>query len=168
MMLEKVLTKKYVPLLVSISFPAVVILYTFFRVYLPVFFYHPHYNFLYIYGADYTYGYYSVLNNKVIQNTEKLKNADDGNTHLFIYNVKENKSYPLTYKDVQKYTVLKNTVSPDGYQVISGDNAVTLPLLSSKIDYRSKYLKNGNVMKKLNFENASSSYYDFSFLGWIK
>ncbi len=168
--------KKNNILLLGIAIPILMTLFVAGSIYIPSGFVQPKFNFLYVMGNNYNYynyyngQIYSVENNTLIKNKVKLiKNKPDSpmvpEAKLFVYDVIKNESSSISFEEAKKLKLNTNVVSPDGFEVISGNDSggVLQIFFYSGSDYNRRYLKGHYVSKKLN----GSFGYDFLFLGWI-
>lgn len=88
---------------------------------------------------------------------------------LYIYDATKNLSQEISFEEAQKLNLDANIKSPDGFEVVHGNQNNGFLFFSSDNNYNTVYLTGHNVSKKLNLQLNGSSYYDnFRFLGWIK
>lgn len=144
-------------------------------IYLPAFFVHPQYNFIYetysngYYGQDYT-----VQNQTIIKNPSYNQNApyppplQYSGSSLYMYNVSTNLNTQISFQQAQQYVVDSSMISPDGFKIENGTNGGGLFLFGSgEYDYGSEYLVGNHVSKKLSMRTNGDYYNGFHFLGWI-
>lgn len=172
--------KRNVTLVIGISIPILMILFVAGSIYLPGLFIQPHTNFLYVSVDDSYYYYnngsqYSVQNNKLVKNeikqpTNQYYNPPPLEVKLYVYDVEQNKATEISFTDAQNLNLDSNTKSPDGFEVVDGNNDGFFPFFwGSGTDYETRYLKGHSVSKKLNLQLNGGSYYNnFRFIGWIK
>lgn len=163
--------KKNVPLIVALSIPVLMVVLITMSIYLPAMFVKPKTNFVYSVGGDYCYqNRYSVNNGKIVENEIKKPEGNDScrnyrEARLFYYEVERNTSREITLEEAAKITVDDSLRSPDGFEVVSGGSGGDI--FFSGGSYYDKYLKKGAYSRKLN-TIASTSYYDFKFIGWVR
>ena len=164
--------KKHIPLIIGISIPILMILFVAGSIYLPGLFIRPGYNFLYVSGAS-NYGQpYSVANGKLVQNDVKYpaNYYPPAQPELFVYDSAKNQSQGISFADAQNLNLDPTAQSPDGFEVVSGSNGGGdyFPFDFGPSNYNDGwYLKGHNLDKKINVQTVGS-YYNLTFLGWIK
>jgi len=174
--------KKNLSLILGISIPLIMVLIIIISIYIPPFFAHPKYNFLYMTSARVYENakIYTVINGK-LEKRELVKddaipidgkaatfvNADIIDTpHFFIYDIIKNESTEITFEQARVLILEPNVLSPDGFKVVQSEGNYNFFIFSSRnYDYYAKYIKGHGVSQKIN----SRFDYDnnFSFLGWI-
>jgi len=83
---------------------------------------------------------------------------------LYYYSIKDNAARELSLEETAQYHLSSRTISPDGFEVVTGHGDSFFPFGYS--GYRRKYIKKGAYSKKLNIETAQ--YYSFRVLAWVK
>lgn len=163
--------KKNISLIVGISVPIVMILLVAGFIYLPRFFVHPHYNFLYIAGDYSSAQQYEVKDSRLVKKEVKWP-GNAQNDRLFIYDVANNQSREISFDDAAALNLDPGRESPDGWKIISGEHHDGLFPFTSGADYCSRYISGHNVSNRLEPRTSgnSSSYCggNFVFLGWIR
>jgi len=163
--------KKNIPLIVSLSIPVLMILLVTISIYVPVLFVKPQFDFIYSTGGGYYYNNkYSVVHEKIIKNPIK---HDDNNKYyqnkpeprLFYYNVQSFTAREIPFDEVRKYRLDNRLMSPDGFEIVSGNRSFDIFFFSGS-SYYDKFLKKGAFSR--NIKIGRSYYYNFKFLGWIK
>lgn len=167
--------KKNISLILGISIPILMIIFVAAAIYLPGFFIHPQYNFLYSTSSDY-YGtqQYAVEYGKIVKKDVKRPDGQKnitGETKLFIYDVTSEHSREVPFEEAQSLELDPYNKSMDGFEVVHGSSGDSFFLFghSSSGDYCSRYLSGHNVSKKLDLQMSGGSYCDsFNLIGWIK
>lgn len=176
------MVKKNLSLILGISIPFIMILIVILSIYIPPFFAHPKYNFLYMTSMQ-------VYDNSQIYTVKggKLEKGEltvngvtpvDGKMTsvigapvidtpiFFIYDVTKNESTEITFEQAQALTLNSNTLSPDGFEVVqSNGNYGFFPFFSGNYDYYARYIKGHGISQKINGNFNYNN--NFSFLGWI-
>lgn len=173
--------KKNLPLIAGLAIPIIMIVAIALAVYVPrLFAPQPAFSFLYSSGDIYQTSYFFAIENEVLVKKDKpqpygeiyYKPATAANLQLYLYNPAQNKSIPISLQDAQNLKLSAMKQSPDGYEVISGnqsENIFTAIFGGYNRGYNTQYLKGHNTAKKinLNFSGDPYNYYNFQFLGWI-
>ncbi|MES2201698.1 MAG: hypothetical protein V4498_05555 [candidate division FCPU426 bacterium] len=169
--------KKNITLIVGISIPILMILFVAASIYLPGFFIHPKYNFLYATGYDIASCspcLYSVENHKLVRNTinpsKGKSRPDQGDWRLHICDVAKNESKEISFEEARKLDLDPRQRSPDGFEVTYGSRSDGFPpfFFESTWDYNNPYLKGHNLNKRLNLQVSPSYRVNFRVIGWIK
>lgn len=153
--------KEKLPLVVGVVLPLILILYVGLVSYVPSLFAQPKYNFLYA-SADY--------NSDVIVNSGRVEVINRGfndynykDPQIYLYNVAEEKSTPISLTEAQVYQLDPSDKSPDGFTVqYSNNSAEVFPFYFGGSNY-GYYLKGKGLNKKI----ETGDRYNFRFLGWI-
>lgn len=166
--------KKNISLIIAIAVPILMIIFVAASIYLPRFFIHPQYNFLYVTG-DYSEAQrYAVDDTQLVKND--LKQPDNynyrGEAKLYIYDVGSDQSTEVAFIDTRELNLNSNRESVDGFEIVSGDQSHGLfPFsFSSDHDYCSRYISGHNLSRKLVLKQTSSSNGcgNFRFLAWVQ
>ena len=165
--------KKNVPLIVALSVPLLMILLTAVSIYLPGLFVKPKINFIFSTDVGYCYqNRYSVKNGRVVEN--EFKDVNNNNLcppnrapRIFYYDVQRNTAKEMTFEEAQRFLLDDSLKSPDGFEVVPGNSGGDIFFFNGN-SYYDKYLKKGAFSRRLNIVGASSYYYDFRFIGWVK
>src|SRR4051812_7664420 len=118
------INKQKLPLIIGLAIPVLMILFVAGAVYVPRFFLHPQYDFVYVNG-DYYYRQYSVENGKLIRQVlpedPKLYYPKPTQPEkFFVYDIQTDTSKEISFSDAQKLVLDSNLKSPDGYEVKQG------------------------------------------------
>ena len=164
--------KKDIPLILGFSIPILMILFIIVSIYIPGFFLHPKYNFLYSTdGNYYNSQVYIVDHGYLIQNTQPTSDSNRSypNPQLYIHNVITNKSTAISFQAAQVIRLDSSSESLDGYKLENGNQGDGFfPFFWYDKEYNTEYLIGHNTSEKLDLKSNSSNYYNaFHFLGWI-
>ncbi len=167
--------KKNITLIVGLSIPVLMIGFIAVSIYLPSFFVHPpQTNFIYSMGGDYYNRYrYTVHEGKVIENEIKLPENNNAQRYvnepkLFYYDVIKDSTREISLGEAQGLVLNNQNISPDGFQVVSGNSEGDFFFFYDSYNGSNKYLKKGAFSRKLNLTSVKDYCYSFEFLGWIK
>jgi hypothetical protein len=162
-------------LIIGFSLPIAMIVFVAASIYVPSFFVHPAYNFLYSSSDENANDdQYLVVDDHVQQNRDYEASYYNPQFYpqpkLYIYDTNTNESIPVTFEEAKNYTLISDITSPDGYTIENGrQNNGGFFFLGGGTDYTSKYLVGHNISKKLNLKSSSTRYSNSTeFLGWIK
>ena len=169
--------KKNIPLIISLSIPALMIIFVGLGIYLPGLFVRPKTDFVYASGGDYySVRKYTLKGNKIIEvevnYPQNYRHTSADEVKLFIHDVTKNKSKEISFAEVQKFTLDRNHKSPDGFEIVSGTSGGSMFYYRSGY-YREKYIKGRGFSKRLNIRTppASGDYYSygnrFNFICWV-
>ncbi|MFA5802542.1 MAG: hypothetical protein WC911_08725 [Thermoleophilia bacterium] len=165
--------KKNISLILGISIPILMIVFVAAAIYLPGFFIHPQYNFLYSTSSDYYGGQeFTIENGKLVKGEVKRPDGQKttGETKLFIHDVISEQNREVSLEEARSLELDPYHKSLDGFEVVhegSGDSF--LPFGHSSGDYCSRYLSGHNMSRKLELQlSSSSSCGNFRFIGWVK
>lgn len=169
--------KKNLPLIIGIAIPVAMVLFIAGSIYLSSNAVHPQYDFLYT-----TRGYDNAYVIKNGQLTEwNAATSSDKNAYappppypynaakLYVYDVRQDKSVPVSFEKARTFTLYAEAMSPDGYIVSRGSSGGggVFSLFYDGGDYNTWYIKSPKGAKKLDIQADGSYYYDIQFLGWI-
>lgn len=165
--------KKNISLILGISIPILMIVFVAAAIYLPGFFIHPQYNFLYSTSSDYYGGQeITVENGKLVKVEVKRPDGQriKGEAKLFIYDVTSEQSREVSLGEAQSLEIDPYNKSQDGFEVVHGNSGDSFLLFGhSSGDYCSRYLSGHNMSRKLELQlGSSSSCGNFRFIGWVK
>ncbi len=161
-----------IPLVLALLIPVAMVLFITASIYLPVLFIKPSQNFLYSTGSNYSSDFYYEISQSHLQkinypSPNNAYNRSSDQKLLFLHNVTENKSQPISFDEAQKLTLNPNPISSDGYEVTEGSGSYGLFPFSSSYSRGTHYLKNRSYSQKLNIL-SSGNYYGYAFLGWVE
>lgn len=171
-------TSKNISLVIGITIPVLMIVLIIASIYLPRYFIHPKYDFLYVLGDEYYYvggQQYFVKEGRLI----RIESKKDEKPHpdqprserpLYVFDINKDESREVSFDEAQKLNLNGNIKSPDGFEVTHGQRGDGFLFFWSTVpDHNSVYLKGNSFSKKLNVQ-VREVYYDsnFRFLGWIE
>ncbi|HYE22118.1 MAG TPA: hypothetical protein VD998_00845, partial [Verrucomicrobiae bacterium] len=92
------------------------------------------------------------------------------NPKLYYYDVESDSSKEISLEDAQKYNLDSNQKSPDGFEVVRGNNSggVFPFFFDGGFEYNTLYIRGGHYTKKINVTLDPHYYYNFKVLGWVK
>ncbi len=170
--------KRNITLIVGLCIPLAMILFVAGSIYIPSLFANPQYDFLYAAGGDYYYAdrEYVVENERLVKrDIPSLKPVGYELPRiapkLYVHETAGNTNKEITFADAQALSLNSDTKSPDGFEVVSGNNrgGGIFPELffggGRGGDVR--YLEGHGATQKLDLKE-NGSYWNFRFLGWIK
>ena len=167
--------KKNLSLIIGISVPIAMVLLIGAVIYLPRFFVHPKYDFVYFTESAYSgYEQYEVKDGKLVKNDTSKPGTHEQEVKLYIYHVDTDQSQEISYTEGQELNLDPSRLSPDDFEIVSGSHSDGFSPFSdhSSSDYCSRYISGHNMSRKLElrFVANSYSYYcgGFRFLGWIE
>ncbi len=170
---------QYLPLIVGVSLPLILILAISIVIFTPSLLVNPKHNFIYTTSsAYYPYNYeyrntYKVENDRLVLEAvpprENITQTKDLPT-LYVYDVRSDSAHQITFEEAQDYSIDLGPSSPDGYTLIYqyGNNGI-FELLGSGNDNRGYFISRSNGKRKLNGlagDGWNSS--NFKLIGWIK
>ena len=97
---------------------------------------------------------------------EKTTAAPVDTRTLYMYDVASHTSKQLSFDNAQKLQLNSNHVSPDGYDVETGNSDAGFPFGGG--EGPDQYMAKGSYSQRLNIAAMfGNTYYDFQFLGWV-
>ncbi|MDD5568834.1 MAG: hypothetical protein PHG23_00205 [Candidatus Pacebacteria bacterium] len=167
--------KENITLILGLVLPILTIAVIIALIYIPRYTNHPQYSFVYIESYDY-YQSYIVRNGKIVYQDLNVppKPVPSGGTstlpaRFFVYDTKEDKETEITFEQAQMLSLYDSQKSPDGYEIINGENSPGLFFNNYQIDRNSLFIVGHGLNKKLNIHAIGNNFYgNLVFLGWIK
>jgi hypothetical protein len=173
-------------LVLGVAIPVIAVIAVAASIYVPQFFVHPKYNF--VYGeiqSDMTYPpcmgtgiTFSVVNGKVVEHQpapaaalsvpQPVVCSSSQDEKIYLYNVSSNTSTELTASGAQSYTLDTDAASPDGFTVGPAYGNGGSLFFSAPYSSNVVYISKGTYSHRLNIEvpNGSTSS-NFQLLGWV-
>jgi hypothetical protein len=169
---------KNITLILGILIPLLMILFIAGSIYIPRYFVHPQYNFLYMQGEDYNHEYIIQNNKLVVKENPIIPKSLEGQPsevlpqyfpRFFIYDVRQDISSEVTLEQAQALDFYSDFVSLDGFKVVNGgnDNGVFPFFGIPRSDINAMYLVGRGLNKKLNIQTSETSYEPLRFIGWL-
>lgn len=129
--------------------------------YIPRFFAHPQYDFIYCQGYD-CQSTYVLDDSKHITVKYSSNSPTDPDTALYYYSTARDSSRRLPDSEASHYTLDNSSKSPDGYTLAADSNGSAFLFWGS---YSTRYvLKNGMKVKPTSIRD---DYNNVNFVGWI-
>lgn len=164
--------RKHLPLILGFSIPLLMIIFLVLIIYLPGFFVHPQYNFLYsINQGYYSKSNYLVENNRLVIQPNYYTNTytDTSEPQLFIYDLTTSQAREVSLTEAQQLHLSSSTLSPDGFEIKHGsrEDGFFPFFFYSGTDYNTLYIIGHNATEKLSISQSPNYYDSFKFIGWI-
>lgn len=166
---------------VAIGLPAAFLLFTIIAALAPIRFVRPAYNIIYTLDEGYPYEYrYENDNGRIVKRANPYP-AVKGEANpdvvpyepkLFIYDVKTEKSSPVTFDEAKNIKISPDVKSPDGYTLSydgSGGDAFSFLFGGARYDGDGFYISGKFASKKIMLSRTSPypGYARAQFLGWV-
>jgi hypothetical protein len=165
--------KENIPLVIGLCIPVLMVIGIAISIYLPTLFApEPQYNFIYTsWNQSYVSHNYYVDNSTIVEEEAPLPYEGFKGTRstpkLFLYDVKADKSLPISLEEAKKYKLDQSSLSPDGFEVSCGSYECD-PFFMGCRNYGTVYLKGHHISKKLDIKKESNyCWNNFDFIGWI-
>ena len=170
-------TKRKLPLIIGIGLPLILVLWILLFVnILPAIFVRPAHDFIYVTG--YEKEYVNVVGDSIVDAPCPYQDSQYSyrscfvylqNAKIYLYDVRNNESIPLSLEEAKRYKLDSSQKSPDGYFVTNNDyhsgDFYFFPFFWGGDSSRNNYIKkDGGLARVLNLQGY---YYDFKFLGWV-
>lgn len=167
---------KNLTLVLGLAIPVVMVLLVAASIYVPPLFApKPSYDFVYVVGDQHFRGqHYDVEDGRVTYHELAYEEKDRRSSpKLFVHDVRANRNRAVSLEDARRWRVNPGSVSPDGYEVVSGSSGYGLfPLFVGEArDYRTMYLQGHHASYRLQLDTSSSDSYwsrNIRVLGWIE
>ncbi|MFI5157629.1 MAG: hypothetical protein ACHQF4_02120 [Sphingobacteriales bacterium] len=160
--------RKYV-LVAALAIPVIMIIAVALAVYLPRIWAKPGYDFIYSTNSYYP-EQFLVVNGKLTEQNIPASSAQMPapypatlpQAQIYYHDTAANLDSSITIAEAQKFNLLENSISPDGYRIEHGQGGGLWFFGGS--NYSDVYLLGHGLSQRLNFDGRS----DFNFIGWVK
>lgn len=172
-------TTKNIPLIIGVTLPVFMIIFTAAAIYIPGYFAKPPtVDFVYVTGDEYydCEWDYRVINGRLTRIARPESVISKRNQTMpvcdpvfYVHDVSADKSKSMTFAEASGLQLDPGSMSPDGYEVVRGSGGEDFPFFFDGNNYDEVYLRGHSWSKKMNITYVSQQYYhyNFSFLGWV-
>jgi hypothetical protein len=141
-------------------------------IYLPRLLANPQYDFVYVTNDsyyDFKYNYEvsedGLLSRVLIERHYPTDMAED---KIYLYNVSEKESTPISYQETTRLELDPSAKSPDGYEFVSGGGGGgVFPFFYSPGAYGKKFLKGHGASVEINLTTFGNIRDNYKFIGWV-
>ena len=160
---------KNTPIIVAIALPVVTLLAVAISLYLPSFWVQPAYSFLYSTGYNHAYYVENGHIKRFVVKPEEASVYSQTPSMLYLYDTHHNLVMPVTFEMAERYRLNGNPVSPDGYELQTGNNSAGMWSMFwgnyNSSDYYTYTLSKNGFGKRVRLTGTQQGY---QFVGWLK